>query len=501
MSDVLIQTQNKSYVPRIIEYYERYVFCDLEARKPFPCYAKPEESAESGSSPPSTSTSSSTSLHGRLGLSAVELSRGCRGGRGPGLVLIRDVLASPEDFIEWVRWRSPLPRAVARVYWLGREERKTGDADDNEEQEEEGQEKKEATGGDKNSLASPSPVSAAKSEDEKEDEEGREGDSGAFATFSASTSAELARQILSRFSSPPPPETPVRIMAVPKSLQISLIDALAGAGWPLEPRAAGAAERGLFVVAAALDGLDELPESERTRHDPPLPSPRYRAALVRASAVLADTTEQRQVGQRACRAEWKLSEALAGLGLEGGGGGDGEAEGSAPGGAAIRALDVGASPGGWTRHLALSLRAARVVALDPAELDADVSALPNVSHLRLLSHAPGALEAARAALLRAGVGGPGAEAAAEARPATLLTCDANDTPAKAARCILPLLPLLSPGALVVLTLKLRYPGRDKDFATRAAMDELGPRGLELVDSRWLMANTMCERTLVLRRKG
>ena len=130
-----------------------------------------------------------------------------------------------------------------------------------------------------------------------------------------------------------------------------------------------------------------------------------------------------------------------------------------------------------------------------------LSSLPNVSHLRLLSHAPGALEAARAALLRAGVGGPGAEAAAEARPATLLTCDANDTPAKAARCILPLLPLLSPGALVVLTLKLRYPGRDKDFATRAAMDELGPRGLELVDSRWLMANTMCERTLVLRRKG
>ena len=85
-------------------------------------------------------------------------------------------------------------------------------------------------------------------------------------------------------------------------------------------------------------------------------------------------------------------------------------------------------------------------------------------------------------------------------PATLLTCDANQPPTEAAKCILPLVPLLAPGALVVLTLKLRYPGKEKGFATRAAMEVLGPAGLELVDSRWLMANTMYERTLVLRRK-
>ena len=84
--------------------------------------------------------------------------------------------------------------------------------------------------------------------------------------------------------------------------------------------------------------------------------------------------------------------------------------------------------------------------------------------------------------------------------ATLLTCDANDIPAAAARCIVPLIPLLAPGALVVLTLKLRHPGKDKAFATKAAVDELEPAGLELLDSRWLMANTMFERTLLLRKR-
>jgi hypothetical protein len=111
----------------------------------------------------------------------------------------------------------------------------------------------------------------------------------------------------------------------------------------------------------------------------------------------------------------------------------------------------------------------------------------------MLSHAPGTIEAAREALCSGG------EAPTET-PATLLTCDANEPPAAAAACILPLVPLLAPGALVVLTLKLRFPGKEKEFATRAAMEKLAPAGLELVDSRWLIANTMYERTLLLRKK-
>ena len=234
------------------------------------------------SSSPSPSTS--TSLHGRLGTSALELSRGCRGGRGAGLVLIENVLASPEEFIEWVRWRSPLPRAVARIYWLGPSSETPNESSSN-------------------------PAASA---------------SAALATFSASTSSELALKILSRFPKPPPESTPVRIMALPKTLEISLIDALADEGWPLRTRA-GDSEQGLFLVAAALDGLEE--NAERTRHDPPLPSPRYRGALVRASAVLADTTEQKCKGGRTCRAEWKLSEALAGLSWAGGSGSGSGGEG------------------------------------------------------------------------------------------------------------------------------------------------------------------------------
>jgi len=44
-------------------------------------------------------------------------------------------------------------------------------------------------------------------------------------------------------------------------------------------------------------------------------------------------------------------------------------------------LDIGAAPGGWTKVLA-SL-AKRVVAVDPADLDPSVAALPNVTHLKI----------------------------------------------------------------------------------------------------------------------
>ena len=144
--------------------------------------------------------------------------------------------------------------------------------------------------------------------------------------------------------------------------------------------------------------------------------------------------------------------------------------------------------------MALSLKASVVVALDPATLDDDVLSLPNVRHLRVRSGFEGALDAAREALRLDD------DDDDDSALATLLTCDANEPPAAAAACILPLVPLLAPRALVILTLKLRYPGKDKDFAVRAAMELLEPAGLELLESRWLFANTMCERTLVLRKK-
>ena len=48
-----------------------------------------------------------------------------------------------------------------------------------------------------------------------------------------------------------------------------------------------------------------------------------------------------------------------------------------------RALDIGASPGGWTKVLAE--HATEVVAVDPGMLDPSVTALPNVRHLVMRS--------------------------------------------------------------------------------------------------------------------
>jgi 23S rRNA (cytidine2498-2'-O)-methyltransferase len=70
--------------------------------------------------------------------------------------------------------------------------------------------------------------------------------------------------------------------------------------------------------------------------------------------------------EQVSRSEFKLLEALETFDLE------------LP--AAGLALDMGAAPGGWTRLLAT--HGLRVIAVDPAELDPRVAALPNVTHIR-----------------------------------------------------------------------------------------------------------------------
>jgi len=72
-------------------------------------------------------------------------------------------------------------------------------------------------------------------------------------------------------------------------------------------------------------------------------------------------------GQRPLnRAELKLREALAMF--------------EVATGPTMRALDIGAAPGGWTKVLAE--RVGEVISVDPGDLDADVLALPNVRHLK-----------------------------------------------------------------------------------------------------------------------
>ncbi len=96
------------------------------------------------------------------------------------------------------------------------------------------------------------------------------------------------------------------------------------------------------------------------------------------------------------------------------------------------ALDLGSSPGGWV--LVLAERAAHVVAVDPAELDESVTALPNVEHLRV--RAEEILD----------------------RPEfvgrfDLLTCDMNIDPAEAAEILVRLAPALKSRAVAIMTVK------------------------------------------------
>jgi 23S rRNA (cytidine2498-2'-O)-methyltransferase len=122
------------------------------------------------------------------------------------------------------------------------------------------------------------------------------------------------------------------------------------------------------------------------------------------------------------RAEYKLKEAMRKFGL------------ILPRG---RALDLGAAPGGWSKVLAEA--GMDVVAVDPAELDERVSALPNVTHVR-----------ARAEECVGGAGG-----------FELLVSDMNIEPEASARLMVEMAPRLRPGAYALMTVKLviRNPAR------------------------------------------
>jgi 23S rRNA (cytidine2498-2'-O)-methyltransferase len=122
-------------------------------------------------------------------------------------------------------------------------------------------------------------------------------------------------------------------------------------------------------------------------------------------------------GQRPLnRAELKLREALKAFAIE-----------PAP---AWRALDIGAAPGGWSRVLASLV--AEVIAVDPADLDPEVAALPNVRHLRCKAES----------LDLQSIG-----------PVDLLVDDMNKEGPESAAILAAAAPLLPPGAPAVMTVK------------------------------------------------
>jgi 23S rRNA (cytidine2498-2'-O)-methyltransferase len=136
------------------------------------------------------------------------------------------------------------------------------------------------------------------------------------------------------------------------------------------------------------------------------------------------------------RAEKKLREALKAFDVSIG-----------PG---TRALDLGAAPGGWTKVMAEE--GCDVLAVDPADLDPEVAALPNVTHFRGHSEAVASLP---------DLGG-----------FHLITNDMNLDPAESARLLVPLIPLLKPTGAVIMTVKFMTPRREEHL--RAALEVLAP---------------------------
>jgi len=138
-----------------------------------------------------------------------------------------------------------------------------------------------------------------------------------------------------------------------------------------------------------------------------------------------------------------------------------------------RALDLGAAPGGWTKVLAE--RGMNVVAIDPADIDAAVAALPGVRTYR---------------------GTAERYLSARGAPVDLVVSDMRMDARDAARLLLDFRPLVAAGGHVLTTLKL--PERGYLGTLDAALEILG-EGYRRVGARQLFHNRN-EVTLLLEPK-
>ena len=163
---------------------------------------------------------------------------------------------------------------------------------------------------------------------------------------------------------------------------------------------------------------------------------------------------------RVSRAEFKLLEALETFGIE-----------LPPRGVA---LDLGASPGGWTR--VLRQREQYVTAIDPGALDPRVAADPRVRHLRMLAEAYLAAEPDRFDVI-----------------VNDMRMDARDS----ARLMAAYADQLYPGGVAIMTLKL--PEHNRDHILHHAFSILRQR-YEIAGARHLFHNRS-EITVYLKREA
>jgi len=192
------------------------------------------------------------------------------------------------------------------------------------------------------------------------------------------------------------------------------------------------------------------------------------------------------------RAELKIAEAVQLLSAK---------ESEAVFGDDLLAVDVGAAPGGWTRFLAEYQQKTKngpsvsVIAIDPAELDAEVSNMDNVLHLQHKAEVVSRDEGS--ALERSGVEMVGELWKDKFK---LLVCDANmDIRDTLRELVLPLARFLAPGGVVIVTIKLGrrvgVAGVARQVKSAHQLLEEGGFKTESIRVHWLFGNSKNERTL------
>lgn len=182
------------------------------------------------------------------------------------------------------------------------------------------------------------------------------------------------------------------------------------------------------------------------------------------------TAEEGEGGEVLCRAYYKLREALECVGVE-----------RLPHGS-WRAIDIGASPGGWTQCL-LEMGAGRVVSIDPGDVKVEpASLMPCVEHIRAkVQDCMGELE------------GRGEEW-------DVAVCDMNCSPQEAVNVLLSARRILRAGALVVITFKkFSQAGKCTGLSYKADQDaalDLLRKHCSKIQVEHLFANTLDERTVI-----
>jgi len=139
----------------------------------------------------------------------------------------------------------------------------------------------------------------------------------------------------------------------------------------------------------------------------------------------------------------------------------------------FRVLDLGAAPGGWTKVLAGL--ASTVVAVDPADLDPSVEALPNVVHLKCKAE----------------------EIPSDIGKFDLVVNDMNLDPAESARIMIGLAKLLKKNSAALMTVKFVTRNRKKHVAQ--ALEILKAKYRDFVVKR--LPHNRYETTIFMRKSS